>query len=65
MALLLKTDRVYDRNKSRLRLVDSNLFPGLVSLMVDTQPSVDMTKHMLEQVFIAGCHLTLVNVCFL
>lgn len=53
MALLLKTDRVYERNKSRLRLVDSNLFPGLVSLMVDTLPSVDMTKHMLEQVFIA------------
>jgi len=54
ITLLLKTDKVYERSKTRLRLLDSNLYPGLISLMADTLPSVYMTRHMLQQVFISG-----------
>ena len=53
--LLLKTNRVYEKHKGRMRLLENGTYPGLTSLMCDLHEiSGFMARHMLEQVLQTG-----------
>lgn len=54
MSLLLKTEKVYDKNKGRLRLQELGMYPGLVSFMLGTPISNIMARDMLDQVLMTG-----------
>ncbi len=52
---LLTTDKVYEKNKSStLRLLEGELYPGLVSLMVGARFSHTLAKPMLQQLLSVG-----------
>ena len=53
ISILLKTDKVYDKNKGRLRLQDVG-YPGLTSLMLGEPISPAMAQGLLEQTLLLG-----------
>ncbi len=54
LLLLVETDRVYEKSKSRLRLSELGLYPGLCSLLSHAPVSLHMVRYMLTQVFLTG-----------
>lgn len=55
--MLLRTEKVYDRNKSRLRLSDSTqvgMYPGLIAMLPDQQLSVEFVTVFLDQILLNG-----------
>lgn len=61
IGLLLRTDKVYEKSKSRLRLTDCG-YSGLVNLMEGCEVSMEMIKSFLEQVSLVGRCLEAVDV---
>ncbi|KAK2169991.1 hypothetical protein LSH36_5g09019 [Paralvinella palmiformis] len=48
--LLLSTNKVYEKNKVSLRLIDNGLYPGLMCTMTGQPVSLNMAKLMFQQV---------------
>lgn len=55
--ILLKTDKVYEKNKARLRLADAGHL-GLVGMMQGCDVSGPMIKRFMEQVAFTGLYET-------
>lgn len=57
LSVLLRTEKVYDRNKTRLRLNDSTqvgMYPGLIAMLPDQQLSMEFTTVFLDQILLTG-----------
>lgn len=57
LSVLLRTEKIYDRNKSRLRLNDSTqvgMYPGLIAMLPDQQLSMEFTTLFLDQMLLVG-----------
>lgn len=57
LSVLLRSEKVYDRNKGRLRLNDSSptgLYPGLIAMLPENQFSMEFTVILLEQILLTG-----------
>lgn len=62
LSVLLRSDCVYERDKSRLRLQDASvlggksmgMYPGLIALLQDQQFSMEVTAMLLDQILSAG-----------
>ncbi|XP_075227690.1 neurobeachin-like protein 1 [Lycorma delicatula] len=56
LSVLLRTEKVYDRNKGRLRLNDSTpcgLYPGLIAMLPENHFSMEFTVILLEQILLS------------
>ncbi|RZF48161.1 hypothetical protein LSTR_LSTR009850 [Laodelphax striatellus] len=55
ISVLLRTEKIYDRNKTRLRLSDHSpigLYPGLIAMLPENQFSMEFTVILLEQILL-------------
>lgn len=62
-SVLLRTDRVYEPHKKRLRLQDSvlglvgvgiGMYPGLIALLGDQELSMEVSAMLLDQMLLTG-----------
>ena len=51
-SLLLKTDRVGTKSKTRLRIQETGTYQGLVNMMMGGDVSLSMARHMLDLVLL-------------
>lgn len=62
LSVLLRSDCIYERDKSRLRLQDVSLlggksigmYPGLIALFQEQQLSMEVTAMLLDQILSTG-----------
>jgi hypothetical protein len=67
LSVLLRSDRIYERSKSRLRLQDASvlggnsvgMYPGLIAMLQDQQLSMEVTAMLLDQILSTGWYLWL------
>ncbi|XP_039288398.1 neurobeachin-like protein 1 isoform X2 [Nilaparvata lugens] len=55
ISVLLRTEKIYDRNKTRLRLSDHSpigLYPGLIAMLPENNFSMEFTVILLEQILL-------------
>jgi hypothetical protein len=62
LSVLLRSDLIYERSKSRLRLQDVSvlggnsvgMYPGLIAMLQDQQLSMEVTAMLLDQILSTG-----------